>query len=146
MSGKSKKIRKNKYQKISQGLALSTHTHQRGWGSLERLFFRVSLFKLFCAFFITIATIVVTLNYLIVMFQKPTNKQLVDITTEFRITFWKSFLNLHPGYFPGWVELTELELILGNKDGAFNSYEKAFNISPNATELRELKKNLKSSE
>lgn len=57
---------------------------------------------------------------------------------DIKIVFWESFLASHPDYFDGWIELSKLQLKIGNIKSAEAAYDKAKKIKPNANELKEL--------
>ena len=56
--------------------------------------------------------------------------------------YWEKFLNLHPNYFPGWLELTKIEIKLNEKKNTQNTFSKAFKINPNSQELINLKREI----
>jgi hypothetical protein len=55
------------------------------------------------------------------------------------ITFWKDYLSKYPKYFPGWLELSKLELEAGNTEGFIVAIYKAESLNPNSTEVEKLK-------
>jgi hypothetical protein len=45
--------------------------------------------------------------------------------------FWEKFLEKNPTYYEGWIELANIELLLGNTDISSNYILKAKEINPN---------------
>lgn len=56
--------------------------------------------------------------------------------------FWQSFLNSHPDYLPGWLELAKIEVQLENPAAASQALIKAREIDPNSPVLKEVGKKL----
>ena len=72
-------------------------------------------------------------------FSKPKVSYIVKDTVDSKISFWKSFLALHPSYFEGWVELSRLDIQNGDKSGAITAFHNAWKINPNSIEAQRLK-------
>jgi cytochrome c-type biogenesis protein CcmH/NrfG len=49
--------------------------------------------------------------------------------------YWNGFLNEHPTYVDGWIELTRINLEQGNYEKAKEAYQKALFISPNSPKV-----------
>jgi len=56
--------------------------------------------------------------------------------------YWENFLKSHPDYFPGWYELTEIEIKLEENNDAQKAFSKALKINPNSQKLLNLKNRL----
>jgi hypothetical protein len=106
-----------------------------------------NLTVLFCVICI-ITTLLLTshnLNQYLRSFRKDNNPETNVLGTSKDDTFlleeksfWFEFLNLHPAYFPGWIELAKIEKNLGNSDGFNLAVEKAKGINPNSQEIVDL--------
>ena len=55
----------------------------------------------------------------------------VNTNLELKKEYWNGFLAKHPNYFPGWTELVEIELELGNQVEANIALQKAIDTNPN---------------
>lgn len=58
-------------------------------------------------------------------------------------THWKSFLSQNPTYFDGWVELTKMEIKIGNKNAANEALLTAEKINPNSEKIIQLREEIK---
>ena len=64
--------------------------------------------------------------------QEPENEVLgVQFPLEQQRAFWSDFLNQHPEYLPGWIELAEVEEKAGNTNAAKEALLKTRTIDPN---------------
>ncbi len=68
------------------------------------------------------------------------NEEMKIINNE--IANWEDFLKDNPGYFEGWVKLSELKLQIGDLSGAKEAFQKAWKIDPNSEEIKSLEKKL----
>ena len=59
----------------------------------------------------------------------------VDTSLELKKDYWNKLLEIHPDYFPGWAELVEIEMNLGNQNDANEALQKAIEINPNSPEI-----------
>lgn len=69
-----------------------------------------------------------------------------QIETNLNLTeesYWKEFLNNNPTYFDGWMELTKVEIKVGNKVAANKALSTAETINPNSDQLLLLREKLK---
>ena len=57
--------------------------------------------------------------------------------------YWTNFLKLNPNYFPGYVELTKIQLAKGERDKAIGTILKAKEINPNSPLITELEQSLR---
>lgn len=62
-----------------------------------------------------------------------------------KILFWQSFLESHPDYFDGWMEIARLQLKSGNIEEAEAALFKAQLIKPNSPDINLLENELVSS-
>jgi len=62
----------------------------------------------------------------------------VDTNLELKKDYWNKLLEIHPDYSPGWAELVEIELEMGNRLEANKALQKAIVISPNDLKITEL--------
>jgi cytochrome c-type biogenesis protein CcmH/NrfG len=53
--------------------------------------------------------------------------------------YWNDFLTIHPTYLDGWIELTRIYLEEGNPVKARESFDRAFEISPNSRKIEPYK-------
>lgn len=53
--------------------------------------------------------------------------------------YWNDFLATHPSYLDGWIELTRIYLEEGNTVKARESFNKAYEISPNSRKIEPYK-------
>lgn len=53
-------------------------------------------------------------------------------------TFWEGFVSDNPTYMDGWMELADINIKLGDLEGAKLSLNKAEEINPNSTKVKEL--------
>lgn len=67
--------------------------------------------------------------------QQVLSAQIEDVDEE---SFWISFLNSNPDYFPGYLELAELQLAKGLKNQARDTLNKAGVLNPNSLQLKNL--------
>jgi tetratricopeptide (TPR) repeat protein len=58
-------------------------------------------------------------------------------TFEKQKKFWLNYLKQNPHYIDGWLELTKIEYELGNVTRAIQYLEKAKNINPNLSKVKE---------
>jgi hypothetical protein len=54
--------------------------------------------------------------------------------------YWESIVFQNPSYLPGFIELTNINLELGNRDSAIINLIKARQINPNSEEIKRLEK------
>ncbi len=54
-------------------------------------------------------------------------------------TYWRDFLKENPRYIDGWLELTQINLNLGDKTAAKETYNKAREIDPISIKLNPFK-------
>ena len=59
----------------------------------------------------------------------------VETDLKLRRDYWNKLLETHPDYFPGWVELVEIELEFGKVNKANKALQKAIELNPNSLEL-----------
>jgi hypothetical protein len=93
---------------------------------------------LFCCFLLVLSALTVS-NISVYFNSKPKIIYANNDSITHRVGFWKTFLYSHPQYFEGWVELTKLELKIGNIDGAKATFAKALEINPNSEEISSLR-------
>lgn len=65
--------------------------------------------------------------------------------TDKRIGFWNTFLEYHPDYFEGWIEVAKMEYKRGNLESANIALSNAKNLNPNSPEIIALENLLTSS-
>ncbi|MEK7112184.1 MAG: hypothetical protein AAB875_02550 [Patescibacteria group bacterium] len=53
--------------------------------------------------------------------------------------FWEEFVAENPTYLDGWIEITEINLKLGDTEAAKFSLKRAEEINPNSTKVKELR-------
>ena len=94
-----------------------------------------------CFFFLLIALSLFNLSLSI--FSRPKIVYSAYNPTQKKITFWQSFLEAHPTYFEGWIELSVLQLKSGDKEAARYAFVRARKINPNAEEIKNLSRELK---
>lgn len=58
-------------------------------------------------------------------------------------SYWKEFLSNNPTYFDGWIELTNIEIVTGNKDAANKAFLAAEKINPNSDKIIQLREEIK---
>jgi len=80
-------------------------------------------------------TSIVILNISLIFYEAPKVVYAQNTQIDRQIDFWENFLEVHPSYFSGWVQLANLEIIKQNKEAALESYYRAYKINPNSEEL-----------
>lgn len=66
------------------------------------------------------------------------NNKIIDETPQMlqnQKDYWLSFLEQHPGYLDGWIELTRISLEQGDEVQAKIYFNKANEISPNSSKI-----------
>lgn len=96
-----------------------------------------------CAAIILLTLIGVSLNHFLAI------KQVLGTTTDFQAknseglvaekAYWQNFLKENPSYIDGWLELTQVNLTLGDRTAASESYNKAREIDPISIKLAPFK-------
>ena len=94
-----------------------------------------------CFFFLLTALSI--LNLSIYLNTKPSEVWINDSNVDQQIYLWKSFMNVHPNYFQGWVELANLEISKGDHKEAQFAFLNAWKINPNSEEIALLETKLK---
>ena len=79
--------------------------------------------------FLTLLITLSIFNLSFYVYSKPEISYLYKNDMEKRIIFWKSFLDSHPSYFEGWIELSRLEFKNGNQKGAQVAFLKAWKVA-----------------
>lgn len=84
----------------------------------------------YCLILILAALSIFNLSFYINI--KPKVLYIENNDLNYHLSFWGSFLKIHPDYFEGWVELSKLEIKGGRRDEALSAYTKALKINPNS--------------
>jgi hypothetical protein len=58
-------------------------------------------------------------------------------------TFWLSLVNQYPLYQVAWLELVQIETLMGNTQEAYHAFTIAQKINPHTPKITEVKKSLK---
>lgn len=89
--------------------------------------------------------LLLTLANLKIIFMKPGVQKVLGVknTYDKNKAYWLEILSYYPDYFPGWIELTKLELEEGNLEKARDAFIKAGEIMPNSKELVPFTENFK---
>ncbi len=74
--------------------------------------------------------------------------QVLGVTTEntkgssleSQKVYWENFLSKNPTYLDGWIELSIIELNLGDKNYALGAFNTARAINPNSQSVKDLEK------
>ena len=91
---------------------------------------------LLCCLILLITLSFFNISYYLFPKKNSGNNQLVHSNTNQTVVYWQEFLESHPTYFFGWIELAELELMSGNKSKAIEALMQANNINPNSQEVK----------
>ena len=78
-------------------------------------------------------------NLALIFYVPPSNIEAKVNETSTKIQFWQNFLIVHPTYFEGWVELSNLHIENGDLINAQFAYQNAYKINPNSEKLILLK-------
>ena len=96
----------------------------------------------FYLFLLVVLTTLTIFNLAFYLFSKPKVKYVVQNSPDKEVSFWQTFLESHPYYIEGWIQLTKLDIQNGDKSNAQIALENAKKINPNSEEVINLKKEL----
>ena len=101
-----------------------------------------SILVVICLIIIILSLTVFNISYLHSI--KSENKVLgVQIDAYKEIEDWTNFMNTHPNYLEGWIELTKIEYNLGDFNSAKQYISKARLIDPNSEDVKTLEDQLR---